>query len=694
MRAGIGSQAAAASVTSASTVARYEALIRVSEALRAYHDRDALFRSLARELRPVVQFSFLGLALYDEGTRVVKPFVLEATGEPMPPPVLSDEEQLTYWVVDHQQPLLIPDVTQEQRFPQEMAYLQKQGIVCTCSLPLITPRRRVGMLITGSREPHVYDEHDVTFFSLFANQVALAVDDAQNYGALAEALRAERDRQRDLEASDELLRALAPILDIREVFPRISEIAATVIPHDLLTLIYYEHDTVIVEAASRDMEWLRVPRRLRDVDSVIAQPHTVIDELAIEPCPVIEPADMRQRAVANGFHSMLIVRVLAHEQHLALEFWARKPAAFDRSHLPIARRIADHVGLCVSHQQLAETARRAAENRMRAERLQVRLKSLSDELDARTGRGRVVGASPEWQAVLKRATQVADTDTTVLLEGESGTGKEVVARYIHRASKRHAGPFVAINCAALPEQLLESELFGYERGAFTGAQQSKPGQIELAAGGVLFLDEVSEMSAPAQAKFLRVLQEREFQRLGGTRTLRADVRVVAATNRDLRKAIERGDFREDLYYRLQVFDIKLPSLRVRRSDIVPLSEVFLEDIGRAFGRPPAGLTREAKDALLRYHWPGNVRELHNALERAAILCEGGLITAEHLSLGNDRPAPLHGAATADSTDLNAIERELIARVLAQCGGNKSMAATRLGLTRTQLYVRLRKHRLT
>jgi two-component system NtrC family response regulator len=282
----------------------------------------------------------------------------------------------------------------------------------------------------------------------------------------------------------------------------------------------------------------------------------------------------------------------------------------------------------------------------------------------------------------------------VLLEGESGTGKEVVARYIHRASKRHAGPFVAINCAALPEQLLESELFGYERGAFTGAQQSKPGQIELAAGGVLFLDEVSEMSAPAQAKFLRVLQEREFQRLGGTRTLRADVRVVAATNRDLRKAIERGDFREDLYYRLQVFDIKLPSLRVRRSDIVPLSEVFLEDIGRAFGRPPAGLTREAKDALLRYHWPGNVRELHNALERAAILCEGGLITAEHLSLGNDRPAPLHGAATADTTDLNAIERELIARVLAQCGGNKSMAATRLGLTRTQLYVRLRKHRLT
>src|SRR3954471_5137438 len=240
--------------------------------------------------------------------------------------------------------------------------------------------------------------------------------------------------------------------------------------------------------------------------------------------------------------------------------------------------------------------READEVKSRAERLEARVKSLSDEIAAKTGR--MVGPSPEWQAVLKAATQVASTDTTVLLVGESGTGKEVIARFIYHASSRSTGPFIALNCAALPDQLLESELFGYERGAFTGAHQAKPGQIELAAGGVLFLDEVTEMSSSAQAKFLRVLQEREFQRLGSTRTLKANVRVIAATNRDLKQALARGDFREDLFYRLQVFDIQLPALRVRPQDILPLSEMFLDQIGRLFGRPPAGLTHDASELLL------------------------------------------------------------------------------------------------
>src|SRR5258708_39012898 len=210
--------------------------------------------------------------------------------------------------------------------------------------------------------------------------------------------------------------------------------------------------------------------------------------------------------------------------------------------------------------------------------------------------------------------QVAETDATVFLQGESGTGKEVIARFIHGASARRAGPFVAINCAALPEHLFESELFGYERGAFTGAHQAKPGQLEMASGGVLFLDEVAEMSPSAQAKFLRVLQEREFQRLGGTRVLKANVRVIAATNRDLRKAMERADFREDLYYRLQVFEIHLPPLRERPEDILPLTEMFLEESGRSFRRAPPGVTRDAKQALLGYRWHGNDRPPRNPLE--------------------------------------------------------------------------------
>jgi transcriptional regulator with PAS, ATPase and Fis domain len=283
---------------------------------------------------------------------------------------------------------------------------------------------------------------------------------------------------------------------------------------------------------------------------------------------------------------------------------------------------------------------------------------------------------------------VAATETTALLLGESGTGKEVVARFIHRASPRKDGPFVAINCAALPEQLLESELFGYERGAFTGAQQPKAGQIELASGGVLFLDEVTEMSLGAQAKFLRVLQEREFQRLGGTRMIKANVRVIAATNRDLRKAVEQGTFREDLYYRLQVFEIAIPPLRDRKSDVPPLADAFLQDIARSFARPLAGLTADAKRALMEYSWPGNARELRNALERAAILCEGGLIAPQHLSLPTG-----HQVAKVESTDLNEVERQTIEQVMRETRGNKSKAAKRLGLTRTQLYGRLRKYGL-
>jgi formate hydrogenlyase transcriptional activator len=240
----------------------------------------------------------------------------------------------------------------------------------------------------------------------------------------------------------------------------------------------------------------------------------------------------------------------------------------------------------------------------------------------------------------------------------------------------------------LPETLLESELFGYERGAFTGAMQSKAGQIEMASTGVLFLDEVSEMSPAAQAKFLRVLQEREFQRLGSTRLLKTNARVIAATNRDLLEAVESGAFRADLYYRLQVFDIRIPPLRDRADDIPPLVDAFLDELGRSMGRGVEGVSREAMDLLVSHAWPGNVRELRNALERAAILCGGGLIMPSHLSLHAAHAGP---RPTSTSTDLRERERSTIEVVLRETDWNKAKAARRLGLTRTQLYVRLRKY---
>ena len=282
---------------------------------------------------------------------------------------------------------------------------------------------------------------------------------------------------------------------------------------------------------------------------------------------------------------------------------------------------------------------------------------------------------------------MAATEATTCLQGESGTGKEVIARFIHQRSPRWRGPFIAINCAALPEQLLESELFGFERGAFTGAQQSKPGQIELAAGGVLFLDEVTEMTPAAQAKFLRVLQEREFLRLGGTRPVRVNVRVIAATNRNLDDAVAQGTFREDLYYRLNVFDIRIPPLRERRDDILPLAAGFL----REFADATAELTPAAMEALRRHDWPGNVRELRNVLERALIMCDGPFIDAEHLCLRARKDVPL-----SSTTDLETLEKQAIERAMRGCRwqqGQGGQAARHIAdaVIHAAAEVRIREH---
>ncbi|HEU4695246.1 MAG TPA: sigma 54-interacting transcriptional regulator, partial [Vicinamibacterales bacterium] len=418
------------------------------------------------------------------------------------------------------------------------------------------------------------------------------------------------------------------------------------------------------------------------------------------------PNDGTNVMVRLGFRSAMRVPIrLGGRTVAALAFMSSRVSAFTNEHVSIARRIADRVALCLLRERGVEASRRADEATERAAKLETRVRSLTDELDSRTGYRRVVGESIEWRQVLTQATQVAATETTVLLLGESGTGKEVVARFLHRASARSNGPFIALNCAALPEQLLEAELFGYERGAYTGATQSKPGQLEQAAGGTLFLDEVGEMSLSAQAKFLRVLQEREFQRLGGTRVLRTDARIVAATNRDLQRAIANGQFREDLYYRLDVFALKLPALRNRRDDILPLSEAFLKEIGRGLGRPPGGISREARQRLIDYHWPGNVRELRNILERAAILCDGGLITSEHLAIATPVPpatsiqfkettttASLAVPAMPSSAgDLQSMERAMIEQALRTARFNKSKAAKALGMTRHQLYIRIRKY---
>jgi transcriptional regulator with GAF, ATPase, and Fis domain len=533
----------------------------------------------------------------------------------------------------------------------------------------------------------------------------------------------ERRRRQRNEQLEQLLPRLAEALDVREVFLAMAPLVREIVPHDVLafSLISPDRGGVKVQAATVDglheMPEYRFSNAIEALDSnwkfLVAQDLEPVgdDALRVLKTPrgvppeydVIRPNPMWVAFIARtGIRSTMRVPIRSRERPIGgVAFLSRQPFAYDDEDGAVAFRIADHLALALAHQELAEEARRIARAEERALALEERVDLLTRELERVTSH-RAIGSSAGWRKALADAAEVAATDTTVLVTGESGTGKEVIARAIHRGSRRAKGPFVALNCAALPEQLLESELFGHERGAFTGAVEARAGKIEQAGGGVLFLDEVGEMSPSVQAKFLRVLQEREFQRVGGARTLKADVRIVAATNRDPRAEVAKGSFREDLYYRLGVFEIHLPPLRERTEDIPLLAEAFLEEIGRSIGRPSAGLSEDAREQLLAHSWPGNVRELKNALERAVILCRGGLVTREHLPISVARPAPARVAAALSKGDpfpvegvaLETVERELLEKAMARARNNKSEAAKLLGISRGQIYSLLRRHGLT
>jgi len=350
---------------------------------------------------------------------------------------------------------------------------------------------------------------------------------------------------------------------------------------------------------------------------------------------------------------------------------AMKRGAFDFVQKPLA-----------SPDELSELAARALERHRLAAHEEGRRDSAAPPL--------TYGA-PSMAPVVAALQKVAVTEATVLLLGESGTGKEVAARAIHDWSRRSAGPFVAINCAALSESLLESELFGHEKGAFTGAVARRRGRIELAAGGTFFLDEVAELKPDLQAKLLRVLQERTFERVGGNQTVEADVRWVAATNRKLEERVQEGAFREDLYYRLAVFPIQLPPLRERKSDIVPLARSLLERVAKSLGQPQLRFSEAAEAELLRRSRPGNVRELMNAIERAAILADGRELGAEHFDLASPPRPPV--LDTVGVPTMEQAEREAIERALDHYDGNRKRTAEHLGIGLRTLYEKLKRYGL-
>jgi transcriptional regulator with GAF, ATPase, and Fis domain len=451
----------------------------------------------------------------------------------------------------------------------------KSVLIC----PLRQGARVLGVLWFASDEPDVFGASHNTLLESVADLITLGVQ--HDAIRTTEAVRRER-----LDSLERLLQAMAGALDIRNIFNEVSDVVRAALPHDTLALTSWANDgrsfrvyAVAGERVTDPQFWEPVPLAQTD-QALLNRDAYILRDTSTD----VDAESVRGKLFRRfGAQSALRVAIpipLAKGVFGSLFFLARDVDAFEEDDVDFGRRVASHLAVALSHEQLAEAARRDAAARETAARLEAQVATLKRELEARGGQRRVIGSSPRWNDVLAHAARVARTETTVLLTGESGTGKEVVARFIHHASRRGTGPFIAINCAALPDHLLETELFGHERGAFTGAVAAKPGRIEQAGGGVLFLDEIGEMPTPLQAKLLRVLEEREFIRLGGTRLLKADIRVIAATNRDLKAAIARGDFREDLYYRLGVFEIALPPLRERPEDILELATDFLTEIGQ------------------------------------------------------------------------------------------------------------------
>jgi transcriptional regulator with GAF, ATPase, and Fis domain len=593
--------------------------------------------------------------------------------------------------------MLVADFLTDARFARLNQFERRfvdAGLRAGLFAPLESGGRIVGAIIVTSTTPQLYGGAHLTALQQIARILGPFIDNRI-------LLERERRRRQRLAALTGLAGMFGTTLDILENFDRLAEAVRPHLDFDIIG---------VARLGANGRDW-DVVHRLGDGSAPPFPCRIPLDHLSFakrlqagEPVLIrdvqgeLDPTRPGDRAIIErGGRSGLLVPFWFSEVVDGYLFFAkRQPNWYDDSDVEIAAGVAAQLVVALQHQRLAAEQQQRARIEGQARRLEQQLASLRSELGGRYSFDQIVGRSPVLREALSRAAKVAPGDTTVLLTGESGTGKELVARAIHFASPRAAGPFVAINCAALPETLIESELFGHERGAFTGADKQKPGRFEQAGGGTLFLDEVGELPPSAQAKLLRVLQEHEFQRVGGTATLRADVRLITATNRDLARAAGEGGFRPDLYYRLNVFHVHLPPLRERGEDVLLLASRFLRELGpRIIGGEP-GLSREARELLLAYPWPGNIRELANAIERALIVSEGELLSAAHFGLawpppqGAARQIPAQEASTGSLAE---VEKQAILGALDRAKGNKSQAAAALGITRTKLYTRLKQLRI-
>jgi len=672
-------------------VDQYRALLDVAESISRNRDLPALFEDLAQRLRGVAAFEYLNLVLHVPERNTMRLRVLTS----MRPSDSSFwetpvDETPSGLVWQTQRPLVIPDIDQETRYPKIMQLLRGHGVRSCCVLPLTTAQRRLGAMGLGGAEPSAFAHADLEFLAQVARQVAVAVENVLNYEA-AQCYQAEMARQRDrVQVVLDVTNAMVANLDLRELFQAVSELLRRLIRHEYASL-------VLVDPAKGQLrlEALDFPgsnSQIHEVQMALLEDSPAADALRTRQplllnCMDVErfPSEIVRRLLAEGLQSAVCIPLLRGDRALGtLNVASMREAAFTPDDVALLTQIGNELAIAVEN-ALAFRQIEELKDKLTEEKLY-----LEDEIRTEYDFEEIVGESQSLKRVLRDVETVAPTDSTVLIQGESGTGKELIARAIHNLSGRRQRTFVKVNCAAIPTGLIESELFGHEKGAFTGAISQKIGRFELADKGTLFLDEIGDIPLELQPKLLRVLQEREFERLGSTRTVKVDIRLVTATNRDLSQMIASREFREDLFYRLNVFPITLPPLRERREDISLLARYFTQKYARRMNRAIETIPGEAMEALTNWNWPGNVRELENLIERAVILTRGAAL---HVPLAELRNGGEAASTTGALTTLEEAEREHILRGLRESKwvvGGPAGAAVRLGLKRTTLQSRIQK----
>ena len=675
---------------------RYQALLEISEAIASHRELDQLFRDLAPRLHRVVEFDFANLILYEPTRKSMRSHVLETPETAYAcPPGECPMETVGGWVRDTQNPWIVSDVMHDKQFPNVAEWLRDHGVFSVCVVPVTTALRKLGALAFGSRMAAAYSEIDVIFLQQVARQVAVAVDNALNFEQAQsgqQQLQNERDR---LGLLLEITNTIVSSLDLHELLNAVSASLKRLVPHEYASLSLYDPETQRLQIHALDFpvskgllkEGLWVPVEGSPTGRAIMSGKPIL----ITRADIAQfGSDIARRIFDEGLKSAYCLPLISHGRALGtLVVASLREEHFPERDAELLRHIANQVAIAVEN---ALAFRRMVD---RAQTLREEKLYLQDEIRTEYNFEEIIGDSMSLRRILDQLQTAAPTDSTILILGETGTGKELIARAIHHLSARREKTLVKVNCAAIPTGLLESELFGHEKGAFTGAIAQRIGRFELAHRGTIFLDEVGDIPLELQPKLLRVLQEQEFERLGSVRTTRVDVRVVAATNVDLAQKVAANQFRSDLYYRLNVFPITIPPLRERKEDIPVLVRYFAQKYARRMKKPVEAIPMKAMAALTEYHWPGNVRELENFIERSVILSHGAEL---QIPLGELRgrlkiPVIVPLQASDGIATLEHAEREHIVRALREAewivGGPKG-AAMRLGMKRTTLQSRIKK----